>query len=61
MFKAPFSFEGRIGRLEYFLSGFFSLIIYAIGIGIMAGLGDAAAVGVIIIIPVAWFALAQGW
>ena len=61
MFKAPFSFEGRIGRLEYFLSGFFSLIIYAIGIGIMAGLGDAAAVGVIIIIPVAWFVLAQGW
>ena len=61
MFKAPFSFTGRISRTEYFLSGLFSLIIYAIGIGMMAGAGDVGAVGVIIIIPVAWFALAQGW
>jgi len=61
MFKAPFSFTGRIGRTEYFVSGLLSLFIYAIGIGIMAGAGDVGAVGIIIIIPVAWFALAQGW
>ena len=61
MFKAPFSFSGRISRTEYFVSGLLSLFIYAIGIGIMAAAGDAAVLGVIIILPVAWFALAQGW
>ena len=60
MFQAPFSFAGRIGRIEYFLSGLFSLIIYAIGIGIMASAGLREA-GVIFVIPVAWFMLAQGW
>lgn len=61
MFKAPFSFNGRITRTEYFVSGLLSLIIYAVGMGILLGLGDAAAAGVIIFIPIAWFALAQGW
>jgi uncharacterized membrane protein YhaH (DUF805 family) len=61
MFKAPFSFSGRITRTEYLLSGLVSLVVYAMGLGIMLGAGDAAAVGVIFIIPVIWFALAQGW
>lgn len=61
MFKAPFSFSGRITRTEYFVSGLIALFAYAMGFGIMAGAGDAAAVGVIILIPVIWFALAQGW
>lgn len=61
MFKAPFSFEGRISRTEYFLTGLISLFIYAIAIGIMSAASDAAVISVIIIIPVAWFALAQGW
>jgi uncharacterized membrane protein YhaH (DUF805 family) len=61
MFKAPFSFNGRITRTEYLLSGLISLFIYAIGFGIMLGAGDAAVVGALILIPVIWFALAQGW
>ncbi|MDP4658108.1 MAG: DUF805 domain-containing protein, partial [Opitutales bacterium] len=48
-------------RTEYFVSGLIALFAYAMGFGIMAGAGDAAAVGVIILIPVIWFALAQGW
>ena len=61
MFKAPFSFNGRITRTEYFVSGLLSLFVYAIGFGILVGAGDAAAAGMIILIPVIWFALAQGW
>jgi uncharacterized membrane protein YhaH (DUF805 family) len=61
MFKAPFSFAGRIGRLEYLLSGLFSLMLYGMGIGIMEAVKEAAVIGVLIIIPAAWFILAQGW
>lgn len=61
MFKAPFSFNGRITRTEYLVSGLISLFAYAMGFGIMLGAGDGAAIGVIILIPVIWFALAQGW
>ena len=42
MFKAPFSFAGRIGRLEYLLSGLFSLMLYGMGIGIMEAVKEAA-------------------
>ena len=28
MFKAPFSFDGRIRRIEYFLSGIVSAVYY---------------------------------
>ena len=58
MFKAPFSFAGRIGRLEYLLSGLFSLMLYGMGIGIMEAVKEAAVIGVLIIIPAAWFILA---
>ncbi|MGI9109525.1 MAG: DUF805 domain-containing protein [Opitutales bacterium] len=61
MFKAPFSFSGRITRTEFFLSGLISFIVYAMGLGILLGVRDAAPVGVLVIIPVIWFALAQGW
>lgn len=37
MFKAPFSFDGRIRRIEYFLSGIIggivSSIAWALGVG----------------------------
>lgn len=54
MFKAPFSFEGRIRRIEYFLSGLIAgivgSIIWAIAfasafVGIMSGSTAAAAGG----------------
>lgn len=54
MFKAPFSFEGRIRRIEYFLSGLIagiiSSIIWAIAfasafVGMMSGSTAAAAGG----------------
>lgn len=54
MFKAPFSFEGRIRRIEYFLSGllvcFVGGIIWAVAfasafVGIMSGSTAAAAGG----------------
>ena len=28
MFKAPFSFDGRIRRIEYFLSGIVGLVLH---------------------------------
>ena len=48
MFKAPFSFDGRIRRIEYFLSGIVGGIVFGIawtlGIGTLilgAGMGSA--------------------
>lgn len=64
MFKNPFSFEGRIRRMEYGLS----LIIYLIVIyGYLFGTGmamEAVSSGImigfyVILIPAAWFMIAQ--
>jgi len=60
MFKAPFSFEGRIGRLEFLFSGIAFFVIYAAGTGIMRAGGDAYFIGVLMNIPAYWFVLAQG-
>lgn len=73
MFKAPFSFTGRIRRIEYFLSGIIGSIVFWIawllGIATLflsAGSGSAggSAIGVFIgfvaLIGVIWFSLAQG-
>ena len=56
MFKAPFSFDGRIRRIEYFLSGIVGGIVFsiawALGIGtFILGAGMVASM---------WFSLAQG-
>ncbi len=65
MFKNPFSFQGRIRRLEYGLSN----LMYLAGIFLVSGLCmlflDPIAAGTNIIlmvlwIPFAWFMLAQG-
>lgn len=65
MFKNPFSFSGRIRRLEYGLSN----LIYIVGIILIASISmslfDAEAAGpnllvIILWIPFAWFMLAQG-
>lgn len=73
MFKAPFSFEGRIRRIEYFLSGIICAIVtwiaMLLGVGTFlfgAGSGSAAGsafgllIGVVAIIAAIWFSLAQG-
>lgn len=56
MFSAPFSFDGRIRRMEYGIS----LIIYYIAIALVAALADETAVLGILFIPILWFFLAQG-
>ena len=54
MFKAPFSFSGRITRTEYFVS----VLLFLVAGGFSAILIPLSA---IILIPATWFILAQGW
>lgn len=56
MFSAPFSFKGRIRRMEYGLS----LIIYSISYGIVLAMIETFSFVAIAIIPLIWFFLAQG-
>ena len=73
MFKAPFSFDGRIRRIEYFLSGIIggivSSIAWALGVGtFIMGAASGAAGGSVIgllsglaaLVASVWFSLAQG-
>lgn len=73
MFKAPFSFNGRIRRIEYFLSGIICAIVawiaILLGVGTFflgASSGSAAGstlgliIGIMAIIGAIWFSLAQG-
>ena len=67
MFKAPFSFDGRIRRTEYGLSIIISavarVIIASLAVGMTSGSSDrsgAVMISVIIGIPILWFVLAQG-
>lgn len=61
MFKAPFSFSGRITRTEFFLSTVVFFVPFFIGIGILAAGDGAAFFSVFFLVPSYWFALAQGW
>jgi uncharacterized membrane protein YhaH (DUF805 family) len=56
MFSAPFSFDGRIRRMEYGIS----LIIYYVAALLVTGLADESVVFGILFLPVIWFILAQG-
>ena len=65
MFKNPFSFNGRIRRLEYGLSNLIYLVLVFIIAGLLIAFGDprSPATNIIMIllwIPLAWFMLAQG-
>lgn len=73
MFKAPFSFDGRIRRIEYFLSAVISSVFggiaMALGVGTMflgaasnsaGGFGFGVLIGFVVLIADAWFGLAQG-
>lgn len=66
MFRSPFSFKGRIRRLEYGLSFIIYVFTYAIIGIIFGGLGangsDAAAMTIaelVIALPLYWFIIAQ--
>jgi len=64
MFKRPFSFKGRIRRLEYGLS-LIIYYVYAIVAGILVGAmgaynGTSEAIIDIVLIPAYWFMIAQG-
>lgn len=61
MFKNIFSFDGRIRRTEFGVS----FIIYAVAYVIISALISAggqggAIIGLVILIPMLWFLLAQG-
>jgi hypothetical protein len=56
MFRAPFSFDGRIRRLEYGISTIIYYIVYIIVFGISI---EVPIIG-LAMIPIIWFILAQG-
>lgn len=73
MFKAPFSFEGRIRRIEYFLSSIISGVItgvvysvclvslfVSVGTGSVGGSAFSVILGFAALIAAVWFGLAQG-
>lgn len=68
MFKAPFSFDGRIRRLEYGLS-YLIYLVFALPFNIYLRMsensyggpsGTALVIFFILLIPFLWFMLAQG-
>ncbi|MFK7811458.1 MAG: DUF805 domain-containing protein, partial [Maribacter sp.] len=59
MFKSPFSFKGRIRRLEYGLSYLIYIFLYLAIIWIMEELGEAGIIFIVFIIPCIWFLIAQ--
>lgn len=61
MFKNPFSFDGRIRRLEYGLTFVIYIVLYLIALGLISAAGSVGAVlGVLLFIPMVWFVWAQG-
>jgi len=61
MFKNPFSFDGRIRRLEYGISFLIYIAIQVFRILLVGETGPGGAlIGLILIIPTLWFLWAQG-
>jgi uncharacterized membrane protein YhaH (DUF805 family) len=62
MFKNPFSFDGRIRRMEYGISMIIYILLYVVQMAIIgvAGAGGGSLIGFILIIPMVWFLWAQG-
>ena len=59
MFKAPFSFTGRIGRIEYLMTGLG--LIFTAGLSSSFMRGDGEFFGVIVMLIAFWVVIAQGW
>jgi len=60
MFKNPFSFNGRIRRLEYGLSYIIFILCYYLGVELLLDSQDPGFFMFIIIIVLYWFIIAQG-
>jgi len=62
MFKNPFSFDGRIRRLEYGLTFIIYLVFYVILLAVTSASegGAGAIIILVLIIPMVWFLWAQG-
>ena len=61
MFKAPFSSQGRIRRLEYLLTAIGVFFMSAVGVAFMRVDGGVEYLGVIITLATCWVAITQGW
>ena len=61
MFKNPFSFNGRIRRTEYGITYIIYIVVYIVALALMEGAGDTigAVLGLLIIVPLLWFVIAQ--
>jgi uncharacterized membrane protein YhaH (DUF805 family) len=60
MFKNPFSFDGRIRRLEFGLTFLIYLVVYGAILAISSTGDGLGAISLILIIPLIWFLWAQG-
>jgi uncharacterized membrane protein YhaH (DUF805 family) len=58
MFKAPFSFKGRIRRTEYVLS-YIIYVVFASFISILMEVGEYFGLLGLFILPMLWFLIAQ--
>ena len=61
MFRAPFSFEGRIRRMEYGISYFLHILyLFSLG-GVFTNFGEPPSLIIILLmVPSFWFLFAQG-
>ena len=61
MFKNPFSFDGRIRRMDYGITFIIYLVLYVKILGLSdAGGAAGGLLTLIILIPMMWFVWAQG-
>lgn len=60
MFEKPFSFKGRIRRLEYFISVLLQLILFFPIVYLIRGLPYEREIFWIVFLILVWFLLAQG-
>jgi len=61
MFKKPFSFNGRIRRLEYGLSYLvYIVLLVVVSLLTQTDSGEPSLVLIIVVLPLLWFLFAQG-
>jgi uncharacterized membrane protein YhaH (DUF805 family) len=60
MFKNPFSFDGRIRRMEYGITMIIYVVFYILQMAITTAGSAGALIGVVLVIPMVWFLWAQG-
>jgi uncharacterized membrane protein YhaH (DUF805 family) len=59
MFKNPFSFDGRIRRMEYGLTFIIYIVVYMICLSLISVGSVVAVIGGVMLIPMVWFVWAQ--